>query len=157
YELRLIQRNPLFSALVVLILTVGIGVNASVFTVVSGVALRPHVSKDPDSFVRVIATARLQGTPRQVSYAEYAAFRDHARSLRQLAAFSDFGALVGDDDFTDANGLAVSCNFFSVEGLDRPTLGRLFVAEDCHPSERFPVAVISESLWRSRFAADPNV
>src|SRR5262249_10976425 len=89
--------------------------------------------------------------------AEYTAFRDHTRSLRQLAAFSAFGALVGDDDFTDENGMAVSCNFFAVEGLDRPSLGRLFVPEDCHASGQFPVGVISESLWPSLFAADPNV
>jgi putative ABC transport system permease protein len=156
YALRLIRRNPLLSAVIVLTLTVGIGINASVFTMVNGLALRPHVYKDPDRFVRVIPTSRLQGRQRQVSYAEYVAWRDHSRSLRQLAAFHFFGALVGDDDFTEAEGVAVSCNFFSVDGLDHATLGRLIGADDCNAKGQIPVAVISESLWRSRFGADPR-
>ena len=48
YGCRLIRRNPLLSLVVVLTLTVGIGINASVFTVVNGMMLRPHVSRDPD-------------------------------------------------------------------------------------------------------------
>ena len=157
YGFRLIRRNPLFSAVVVLILTVGIGINASVFTVVNGIALRPHVYKDPYSFVRIHPTSRLQGKQRQVSYSEYVAWRDQTRSLRHLAAFSFIGILVGDDDATGSEGLAVSCNFFSVDGLGRPILGRLFVEEDCQSSDGMPVAVISESLWRNRFASDASL
>ena len=48
----------------------------------------------------------------------------------------------------------MSCNFFAVEGLDRPVLGRLFVKDDCAVPGQMPVAVISESLWRNRFTAD---
>ena len=66
--------------MVVLTLTVGIGINASIFTVVSGVALRPHVYHDPDTFLRIFPIARLQGTPRAASYSEYAALRDESRS-----------------------------------------------------------------------------
>ncbi len=157
YALRLIRRNPLLSAVIVLTLTVGIGINASVFTVVNGLALRPHVYKDADSFVRVIPTSRLQGKQRQVSYAEYIAWRDHSRSLRQLAAFGVFGAVIGDNDFIEADGVAVSCNFFPVDGLDRATLGRLIGGGDCNAKGQIPVAVISESLWRNRFGADPRV
>jgi predicted permease len=157
YALRLIRRNPLFSAIVVLILTVGIGINASVFTVVNGIALRAHVDKDPNSFVRINAATRLDGKLRQVSYAEYVAWRDQTRSLRQLTAFSFIGVLVGEDDATGSEGLAVSCNFFSVDGLDRPILGRLLIAEDCYGSGHMPAAVISESLWRNRFGSDTKL
>src|SRR5262249_14954929 len=73
YACRLILRNPLLSAVIVLTLTVGIGSNASVFTVVNGLALRPHVYKDPASFMRIVPTSRLQGKVRQVSYGEYIA------------------------------------------------------------------------------------
>ena len=71
FACRLIRRNPLLSIAVVLTLTIGIGINASVFTVVNGVALRPHIDQDPDSFLRIFPTARMQGTPRAVSYPEY--------------------------------------------------------------------------------------
>ena len=156
YAARMIRRNPLLSAVVVLTLTIGIGINASVFTIVNGLALRPHVYKDPDSFLRVIPTDRRSGRPREVSYPEYVALRDGTRSLRQLAAFTYFPAVVGNDDAVESVGLAVSCNFFSVDGLDRPLLGRLFVPEDCQAVRQIPPVVISASLWRNRFASDPR-
>jgi predicted permease len=156
YAFRLIRRNPLFAAVVVLILTVGIGINASVFAVLNGIALRPHVYKDPASFVRIYPTMRLQGKVRQVSYSEYIALRDQTRSLRQLAAFSFLGVLIGEDDATGSEALAVSCNFFPVDGLERPIAGRLLVPEDCHPGQA-PIAIISQSLWQNRFQADPRL
>jgi predicted permease len=157
YAFRLIGRNPGLSLVVVLILTVGIGINASVFTVVSGVAFRPHVYKDPASFIRVVPVNRWQRTPRAVSYGEYVAWRDRARSVRQLAAFSFFPAVIGDDDAVESVGFLVSCNFFLVDGLDRPTLGRLFRADDCGAPGQPAVVIISESLWHNRFASDPDL
>ena len=157
FALRLIRRNPLWSATVVLTLTVGIGINASVFTVVSGVALRPHVENDPASFVRIFPVSRRQGTPRGASFAEYAALRDQSRSLRQVAALTFMPMMMGDDDFSDNAGLAVSCNFFAVDGLDRPILGRLFVPDDCRTPGQMPVAVIDESVWHTRFGSDPHL
>lgn len=152
---RLIRRNPLFAAIVVLTLTVGIGINASVFTVVNAVALQPHVSANPASFVRITPVARWRGTPRSVSFEEYSSLRDQSRTVRPLAAIAHIPAVVG-DDITEGAGLAVSCNFFAVEGLDRPVLGRLFGRDDCAVPGQMPVAVISQSLWRKRFASDRN-
>jgi hypothetical protein len=119
YGCRVIRRNPLLSLVVVLTLTVGLGINASVFTVVNGMMLTPHVYKDPASFLRVVPESRLQGVPRRVSYQEYLSLRDHTRTLRQLAAFSYFPTTIGDDDLGGSVGIAVSCNFFLVDGLDR--------------------------------------
>jgi predicted permease len=157
YGFRLICRNPLFSAVVVLTLTVGIGINASIFTVVSGLAFRPHVYKDPASFLRVFPRTRRQGAIRRASYGEYVAFRDHTRSLRQLAAWAHFPAFIGQDNSAGSVGMAVSCNFFRVDGLDRAILGRLLTADDCRAPGQASVAVISESLWRVRFASDPGI
>ena len=155
YSLRLIRRSPLFSAIVILILTVGIGINASVFTIVNGVALKSHVYGDPASFVRINPATRLQNKQRQVSFFEYGAWRDQTRSLRHLAAFSYLGVLIGEDDAEGSEALAVSCNFFQVDGLDAPIAGRLFTREDCLSAGATPVALISESIWRNRFASDP--
>jgi hypothetical protein len=63
YGLRAIRRNPMLSAVVVLTLTVGIGMNTTIFSVVNGLAMRAHVYKDPDSFLRVIPQNRWQGRP----------------------------------------------------------------------------------------------
>src|SRR5262249_29230638 len=156
YSFRLIRRSPRFSAIVILILTVGIGINASVFTIVSSVALKSHVG-DPTSFVRINPATRLQNKQRQVSFSEYGAWRDQTRSLRHLAAFSYLGVLIGEDDAEGSEALAVSCNFFQVDGLSGPMVGRLFTREDCLSANATPVAVISESIWRNRFAADPGL
>jgi len=157
YGFRLIGRSPLFSAVVVLTLTVGIGINASVFTVFDRLALKAHVARDPGSFVRIIPQSQRDGRQRAVSSSEYIALRDRNRSLGQLAAFRLFFALLGDDDTAGTPALAVSCNFFQVEGLDRPLMGRLLDAGDCASSGRQSVAVISESAWRDRFSADPHI
>lgn len=157
YGARLIRRNPLLSAVVVLTLTVGIGINASVFTVVDGTALKPLVNRDPATFLRIWPMNQRDTHERGVSYSEYVALRDRNRTLRQLAAFQLLPALIGDDDTSGTPALAVSCNFFLVERLDRPLLGRLLDAGDCRTPGQLPVAIISESIWRSRFQADPHI
>jgi predicted permease len=157
FGIRLIRRNPLLSAVVVLTLTVGIGINASIFTVYSAVAMRTHVSSSPETFLRIFPISRMQGTLRAASFAEYGRLRDESRTVRQLAAVSFIPVMMGDDDLTDNAGLAVSCNFFAVEGLDRPVMGRLFVPDDCSAPGQLPVVVIDEAMWHSRFASDPHV
>jgi predicted permease len=157
YGLRVIRRNPVLSTVVVLTLTLGLGMNATVFTVVNGLALRAHVYKDPDSFIRVILQNRFQRASHGVSYEGYKWLRDHAKSVRQLAAWSYFPALIGEDDATGSFGLFVSCNFFTVDGLDRPILGRLLQPDDCHAPGQTPGAILSESMWRNRFGGDPNI
>jgi len=157
FGLRVIQRNPLLSAVVILTLTIGIGVNASVFTVVNGVALRAHVYRDPDSFLRIIARSAWTDTLRSFGYEEYQSLRDRSRTLREVAAYSRFPALIGEDDSAGSFGLAISCNFFALDGLDRAILGRLFVRDDCLSPGVVPPAILSETVWRSRFGSDPNI
>jgi predicted permease len=157
YGCRVIRRNPLLSLVVILTLTVGIGINASIFTVVNGMMLKPHVYKDPASFVRIIPQSRLQSVPRQASYQEYLHLRDQTRTIRQLAAFSYFPATIGDDDSGGSVGIAVSCNFFRVDGLDRAIVGRLIDGGDCGAPGQAPVAVIAEKVWHQRFASDPHI
>src|SRR5262249_33246785 len=136
--------------------TAGIGINATIFTIVNGMVMRPHIAKDPDSFVTIYAENRATLTSRASSYSEYVAYRQ-ARSVRNLAAWVNFGRVSFGDSDSGAPGIAVSCNFFSAEGVDRPKVGRLLVEDDCHSPGQPAVAVISESTWRSRFASDPNI
>ena len=154
---RMIVRDPLFSLMVVLTLTVGIGINASVFTVVNGLMLRPHVYKNPASFLRVVPESRLGGNPRRVSYLEYQHLRERSRTVRHLAAYFDFPVFIGDEDPGGSAGKLVSCNFFLVEGLDRAMVGRLIDAQDCVSGNRLPAAVISAKVWRTRFSSDPRI
>ena len=148
-------RNPLLSTVVVITLTVGIGINASVFTVVDGLALRPHVYRDPASFVRIFPQSRTSFNTRPASYAEFRTFSEQSRTVRQLAAFVRFPAIVGDADSAFSFGMMVSCNFFQVDGLDHAVAGRLLDSTDCLAPGSMPSAVISETLWRQRFGGNP--
>ena len=157
YGARVVRRNPALSTIVILTLTVGVGMNATVFSVVNGLALRPHVYKDPDSFLQIVPQNRWQSHIRGVSYPEYVFLRDHARSLRQIAAWTYFPAMIGEDDASGAFGLLVSCNFFTVDGADRPIIGRVLNADDCRAPGQTPSAILAESVWRNRFGADARL
>ena len=155
FAIRLIRRNPLVASVVVLTLTIGIGINASAFTVVDAFALRPHVYKDPDSFLRVVPKRRFASVVRPATYPEYMHLRSSSRTVRQLAAFTPFPAFIGKDDSAGSVGLAVSCNIFVVDGSEKAVMGRLLTEDDCVRGVP-AVAVISESIWRARFASNPN-
>jgi predicted permease len=155
HGLRLIRRDPIVSLVIIATLTAAIGINASIFTVVNGYMLRPHITNDPASFAQITLAMGSIGGSRQASYAEYQAFRNSARSLRLLAAYYRFPSPFSDEE--EAPGLGVSCNFFAVEGVARPKLGRLFVEDDCRAPGQAPVAILSETTWRSRFASDPAI
>ncbi len=159
HGLRLIRRDPIVSLVIIATLTAAIGLNASIFTVVNGYMLRPHITSDPATFIQILPATGLTGAPRGASYAEYQAFRNSTRSLRSLAALTKFGIQFGEEDLTgpEVIGMEVSCNFFMVEGGVRPKLGRLFVEDDCHAPGQAPVAILSESAWRSHFASDPGI
>ena len=156
YGLRLIRKNWILSTVVVLTLTLGIGMNVSVLTVINGVGLQPHVSRDPGSFVRVMTQPRFQTGQRPVSYGEYLDLQETSRSLRNLAAYTIFGSQI-EEDPSVTFGLIVSCNFFQVDGLDHAIRGRLFLPEDCRTPGQAPVALITDDLWKSRFDSDPQI
>jgi predicted permease len=159
YSIRSLRRNALLSIIVIATFTIGIGINAGVFTLINAIALRARVDKDPDSFVRAY-TAYIQDptrprAPGTTTLEDYLAFRDRARSLRDVAAWAGFDAMIGANDSSEESLLFVSCNFFRLYGLEQPLLGRLLQPTDCGASD--PVVVVSERLWRNRLGADPQI
>jgi predicted permease len=164
YALRGIRRAPLLTCVIVLALTAGIGLNAGVFTIVEGVWFRAPVDKDPDSFVQLIPqySGWFPSADQYEAFTanDFDALRAQSRSLTDIAAWSGGGAAGDirlDDDPTLAGLGLVTCNFFDAYGLGRPQLGRLFLPQECSTPGSAPVAVLSESLWRSRYATDPHV
>src|SRR5256884_1531736 len=158
YAWRSLRRHRVLSVTILATLTLGIGVNAAVFTLINADALRPHVNKDPDSFLRVHAAYTKDpahpGYPGKVTLEDYLAF-DHSTRSCDLAAFAQFDAQLGQSDPVGVRALLVSSNFFSVYGLDRPLLGRLLQPADF--SAASPVVVLSEELRRNRFGADTQI
>ena len=155
YCLRTLAKNPGFTAVAVLTLALGIGANASIFSVVHGVLLAPLPYSEPDRLAMV-----WENNPRfQRVWASYPNFRDwqrSARSFRQLAAGLDHGVDLTSPGVPEhINERQISSGFFGTLGVEL-ALGREFTSqEDQHSGN--PVAIISSHVWRNRFGSSPAV
>ena len=160
YGFRMARNAKLISIAVILTLAIGIGINTGVFTLINGLVLRPRTDSDPATFSRLYAQYWLRGNPLelggQFSVAAYHAIQRESKVLQELAAWRTDGVLI-EEEATSSLALEVSCNFFAVYGLTRPSLGRLFGPDECASASEVRVVVLSEEAWRSRFAADPHI
>jgi len=150
---RVLRKQPLLSAAIIVTLAVGLGAPASAFGALNEFLFGEPASQDPDAYFRLVrADGEDVATPGQ-----YVAFRDHARSARALAAWSALGLSMplGLENPTRIAALPASCNALQVLGVDRPLAGRLLTEADCDAGAA--VAIMSERLWRRRFDADPAV
>jgi putative ABC transport system permease protein len=160
FALRLIRRTPALSIATVVTLALGIGLNAGVFTVLSGLMLRPRVTVSPDSFVHLQPAYTGTNVPRmespQFSTRDYLALRDRTTTLSSVTAWTVRGTRIGERAPFRELTLLVSCGFFEVYGLDRFERGRGFRPEECSGSA-VPVAIISDEFWRRYLEADPDI
>jgi hypothetical protein len=139
YSARRALASPGLSSAAILTLALGIGLDAGVFSVLNGMLFRPRVERDPQSFVHLVAPDQ------KFTLADYRAFRS-ANLLDELSGWSVVRVAVGDPALSDTLGLLVSCDFFSLYGLDRPVAGRVFTANECDESGASSVVVLSEQL-----------
>ncbi|MBO0858440.1 MAG: ABC transporter permease [Chloracidobacterium sp.] len=160
YGARMLMKNPGLTFVIVLLLALGIGVNTGVFTALNGLIMRARVDNEPDSFIHLAPQYAGQfeqlGLDGALSLTDYQAFQSGAHSLSDLAGWA-IARVKLDEDTQSQMALMVTRNFFSVYGLERPKLGRLFLAEECAAPGGAQVAVLSEELWQSRFGADPQI
>jgi predicted permease len=155
YAVRMMRSHPGFTATVILTLGLGIGATTAIFTVVNGVLLRPLPYPQPDRLVYLSET--LGGKPNPFTYTrDYAAFRDHNRTLSQIAGYMFFAANFtrGDHSERITGGLATR-SLFELLGV-QPALGRNFLPEEDAPGGP-PAAILDDGFWRSGFGADPSV
>jgi putative ABC transport system permease protein len=154
---RQLRRHPGFAALAVGVLALAIGANSAIFSLVEAVLLREPGFHDPSRLVFVWERNTVRGRDRNVvAPYNFVRWRERAQSFSGLAAFSarqgnltsggapervDFGVVTGD--------------LFAVLGV-KPLLGRTLEEKDSRP-EATLTTVLSEGLWRRRFAADPGV
>jgi predicted permease len=159
YAASSLRKHAMLSIIIIATLTLGIGVSAGVFTYYNAEFLRARLYKDFDSFAKVYSAyttdPRRPGAWGETTLEDYLAFRDGAKSLRNLAAYADFYAPLGKDDPVGVRSLLVTSNFFSLYDLRQPLMGRLLQPEDYAGAK--PVVVLGERLWRNRFAADPQI
>ncbi len=157
YALRMLRKNPSFTAIVVITLALGIGVNTAIFSLVDGILFRPLPYAQPDRLIRLVQSQRQLGLENwNLSQASFAALRDNSRSLEAVAAYSTGGAnLTGDNSPERVAIVNVSADFFGVLGLP-PILGRTFRAGEDMPGNN-SVCVISYGFWQRRFGGDSKI
>ena len=180
FGLRMLRKNVGFTVMAVLALALGIGVNTTAFTVFDAVTLRPRAVKDPAHLVGVYRT-KVGELRDAFSYPDYIYYRDHSKTLSDLAMFG-FGMGVTTSDLPPASpddmprmasalgfhlpqllqeggrplmSFYISGNYFQLLGA-KPAAGRLFLPEDDQPGAR-PVVVLSGNFWQSQFHSSPKV
>ncbi len=142
------------SLLAVLILGIGIGAVAAVFSMLHAVVLRPLPFPNPDRIVTVWSTR--EGHDDVVTPRNFAAWRHDSRSFTKLAALERTTFTLSDGgNATQVPGGEVTADFFSVFGVS-PMFGRTFTSEEDRPP-RLRLVVLSHRLWQERFAADRGV
>ena len=163
---RTLRKNPGFTAVAVLTLALGIGLNTGIFTILNGAALRLLPVPHAEEVIAVSQTYRkLQGpihrNVRQnasfFSYSEYTAYRDQNDVFSGLLAYAPFVEVnMGGAHPQHLIGALTSCNYFDVLEVP-PALGRGFTDAQCIAGNTAPAVVLSDGLWRSAFGADASI
>ena len=157
YAARMLRNRPGFTLVAVLTLSLGIGANTAIFSVVNAVLLRPLPFRDPSRIVDIYERRANSGAANlPVSGHEFAAWQQRTHSFEAITLVNPDGlTLTGKGDPTIVNIARVSTDFFHVIGVPL-IVGRGFVAgEDQGGGAK--LAVLGEKLWRQRFGSDPNV
>ncbi|PWT84253.1 MAG: hypothetical protein C5B58_04990 [Acidobacteria bacterium] len=157
FGLRMLCKSPTFTIVAVLTLGLGIGANAAIFSVVYGVLLRPLPYRDAGRIALVFLHFSPQNSPRgNLSLADYFDWKAQNRSFDAIGLYANgVQEITGDEAPEQVISAHVTANFFSLLG-GTPILGRTFFeGEDQGSSAQ--LAIVSESLWRRHFGADPNI
>ena len=157
YAMRGLRRSPGFTLVALLTLALGIGVNSSIFSVVNAILFRPLPVERPAELVDVYGRPATSSNHETHSWQNYLAYREQTQTLSELVAYANFFAHLSIDGSSDlVVGELVSDNYFRTLGI-RPALGRIFSAEEAATQDGSAYAVISDRLWRNKFASAPDV
>jgi len=164
YALRMLQKDPWFTAVAVLTLALGIGANTALFSLTDQVLLRLLPVERPEELVVLRSPGPNPGhtwsdgdDAAMFSYPLYKDLREHNQVFAGLLACFPLSLNVAGQGQTErADGELVSANYFEVLGV-RPALGRVFTPEDEAAPGANPVAVMSRGYWTLRFGNDPGV
>lgn len=157
FALRSLRRRPGFAAAVIITLALGIGANATVFSLVDAVLLHPLPVHEPGRVVAVYEATSEKSPYGGMAYPNYRDLSDRTSTLSGLAAFYVADVAVAAGDRSEQRSAAVvSGNYFDVLGLS-PTAGRLLTPQDDGTSGASPHVVLGHDYWTSRFGGDPTV
>ena len=158
YSFRTLRKRPGFSIVGVLVLSIGIGANTAIFSVVNSVLLRPLPVPGADRLALIWETDLKDGIKREgPSGPNFLDWKEQSRSFEDMELLEvGTGTVTGDGEPEQVVGLRVTTNFLSMLGA-RTVLGRTFTAAEGAGQARFPVAVLTNGFWKRRFGADARV
>ena len=181
FGVKMLFKNPGFSAVVLLTLAFGIGVNTALFTVFNALVLKPLPLKDADSVVEIRGVPEPGQRARRFSFPDYQDYAARSQTLVGLTLMSETGATLGiehsrqhtqlaqsaqlaqlgdgqseREDFGQVSCQLVAANYFSLLGADM-ALGRGFLPEEERTPNTHPVAVLSHYFWELAFQSNPQV
>jgi predicted permease len=155
HSLRMFSQSPAFTLAAVAALTLGIGANTAIFSVVNAVLLQPVAVPDPDRVV-VFMNVSPRGSGPASSPAKFQHYRRQTEVVQEVSAFATGRMNYTGGSFPEQlRSARVSADFFKLVGAPFE-LGRSFSADEDQPGGP-QVAVISRSLWETRFNADANL
>jgi predicted permease len=162
---RTLIKNPGFTAIVVVALALGLGVNIAVFDAVNGLLIRPLAVHRPDRLTTIVMGARNQPNRwARLSYPNYLEVRGEQQVFSAVLAstYDSFALVTGQgegglrDHPENLFGEFVSENYFETLGVNA-SMGRLFTREENSSPAADPVVILSDRLWRRRFGSDPHI
>jgi len=160
YGLRAFGRSPGFTAVAVLTLALGLGVNTAIFAVLYNVVLRPLPYPDADRLVKVYLTLNGDSRGARDIGFSYPKFEDLKRANAVFDSMAAYAlrsfTLTAPGPATQLRGEMASASYFRMLGIT-PAMGRAFLPEEDGDPGAHPVAIIGDDLWRGRFGADPAV
>jgi len=161
FAFRILAKQPLFTAIVILTFALGIGANTAVFSVLNAVLLRPLPFKEPQNIVALGEFDRRDkadpGTDiESISYLDYVDWRDQTKVFERVAVYTNqsVATLSNGSEATHVQGESVSADLFPLLGV-QPILGRVFLPKEDEPGNH--VVILSHDLWQRQFGGDRGV
>src|ERR1700736_3375299 len=161
YALRVLTKQPLFTAIVILTFALGVGANTAVFSVVNAVLLRPLPFHEPQNLVALgefdtRETADPGTQIESISYLDYVDWRGQTKVFERVAVCTNqsVSTLTDGNEATHVQGESVSADLFPLLGV-QPILGRTFLPKEDEPGNY--VVILSYELWQRQFGGDHGI
>ncbi len=167
FGLRMLRKNPGFTAVAVLTLALGIGANTAIFSLLNAVMLRELPVEKPEQLM-LLGRGRAGGSSGEFASTELYSYPFYREMRQKNQVFSDVsamlsllftkmhGAVGGSAELEPMDVQLVSGSYFPLLGV-KPILGRSFTEAEDEPAGGHPVAMVSYSWWNRRFARDPSL
>jgi putative ABC transport system permease protein len=157
FAVRALAKTPGFTAIAILVIAVGIGVNTAVFSVINTVLLKPLTYPDPQSLMQ-LENVSPRGSFPMANIPKFNIWRQQSSVFAQVAAYDLGGAglnLTGGDHPEQVQGIHVSADYFALFGAPLAA-GRTFSATEDSPYGGH-VVVLNYGLWKNHFGGNPNI